>query len=88
MATFRRDNQKGIEVTHLENSMIQSPDLSWAAKGVLSYIYSLSEDCPVTVQDLIEKGGRNEDGTPAYGQEKIQEVIMELKQNGFINIQS
>lgn len=53
---------KNADYTIISNGALRNPDLSWKAKGLLSYIMSLPQDWKINVKDLSK---RSSDGRTA-----------------------
>ncbi|GHT70192.1 hypothetical protein FACS1894110_21230 [Spirochaetia bacterium] len=66
----------------MNNSPIQDPGLSWAAKGLLAYFISLPETWVVHLSELYsrgKKGGRSSDGRA-----KTESAMNELIKAGYV----
>ena len=55
---------------------LDHPNLTWAAKGLHTYLMSLPHDSQILVKQLIQ--------TSKNGRESVQNLIIELKNAGYI----
>jgi uncharacterized phage protein (TIGR02220 family) len=70
----RKDNY-----TVVNNSILQNPTLSWAAKGMLVYLLHLPDNWQINVADLSNRSKNGRDGTAT--------IIKELMDEGYLTRQ-
>lgn len=59
----------------IDNRILEDPDLSWKAKGLLSYLLSRPDNWQVRVSDLVNRSTTGRDG--------IYSILKELKALGY-----
>ncbi|KTC87668.1 hypothetical protein [Legionella drozanskii] len=73
--TVLRINKKGNFLI-VDKTCLNQPDLSWAAKGLHSYLMGLPDDCHIRVEKLVEKASN--------GRDSVRGLLKELKNAGYI----
>ncbi len=76
MAVFRVDKQKNYTV--MSNYHLQDRNLSYKAKGLLSFMLSLPEDWDYSMKGLVSVSKENI--------KAIRSILNELKENGYLEI--
>ncbi|GHU56820.1 hypothetical protein FACS189442_5660 [Spirochaetia bacterium] len=71
----KQKNEKG-EFFQMNNSAIQDPGLSWAAKGLLAYFLSLPETWDIHLTDLFVRS--------TNGRKPTQAAMNELIEAGYV----
>ena len=74
---IRLDKSK-IKFTQMPNDIIERKDMSWEAKGLLSYMLSKPDDWKFYIDDIVKHGN--------CGEKKIKSIIKELKEFGYLEI--
>lgn len=69
-------NRKQENFTVLDNDMIQNKNLSWKARGILTYLLSLPEDWKVNTKELATHA--------TEGISSLRSGIKELREKGYI----
>lgn len=79
MSNFR--NATRTNFTIVDNAILERPDLSWRAKGLLIYLLSRPHDWRIYTKHLVSafNFGRN-----PSGKEAVQSIIKELIETGYI----
>jgi hypothetical protein len=70
------NKKRDCPFTQIDNDLIKNPNLSWQAKGVLSYLISLPQNWIINIKD-IENRATN-------GRDSVARCISELELNGYI----
>lgn len=70
---------KKTNFVRISNAAVRDQNLSWEARGVLSYLLSKPDDWCVALPDLIKQGNA--------GRDKIRKIIKELEAMGYIRRQ-
>lgn len=73
--TVLRINKKGNFLI-VDKTCLNQPDLSWAAKGLHSYLMGLPDDCHISVEKLVKKASN--------GRDSVRGLLKELKNAGYI----
>lgn len=71
-------NEKKANYTVIHNGYVKNPRLSWDAKGVFTYILSLSSDEAINLEEI---SGHSTDGMTI-----LRSAIKELEKEGYIKI--
>ena len=71
-------NEKKANYTVIHNGYVKNPRLSWDAKGVFTYILSLSSDETINLEEI---SGHSTDGMTI-----LRSAIKELEKEGYIKI--
>jgi hypothetical protein len=71
----RRDNNFLV----VKKTCLQNPELSWAAKGLHSYLMGMHHDWQVRVSDLVNHA--------TNGRDSVRNLLNELKNKGFITVE-
>ncbi len=67
---------KHTNFMRISNATVRDQNLSWEARGVLSYLLSRPDDWCIALPDLIKQGNA--------GRDKIRKIIKELEAMGYI----
>ena len=83
--------KKTERFTVLANDLLRNQNLSWEARGLLSYILSFPDGWKLNVSHLVKSGGIVEPSTEGEkqkyraGKEKVYRILNELKASGYIS---
>lgn len=69
-------NKKENPYAQVDKAMLNRPDMSWQAKGMLSYLLSKPEDWETNIKDIIRKGKNQRDS--------VYSIMDELMELGYI----
>lgn len=70
-------NPKKNRFVQINNSILESKDLSWRAKGVLAYLLSRPDFWEISAREL-------EDISPTEGRDMVRNAIRELEGLGYV----
>jgi len=73
MATIR--NYRKERFTTIDNAPLNDPNLSWRAKGILTYLIGKPADWTVRIADLVNRSKE--------GRDAVRTAIQELKDSGY-----
>ena len=74
---IRARHDKDDPYFRLRRATAQDSSLSWAARGVITYLFSKPDDWDVRVEDLIGQGN--------LGRDAIYKILTELRLSGYIH---
>jgi hypothetical protein len=74
---IRARHDKDDPYFRLRRATAQDVQLSWAARGVITYLFSKPDNWEVRVEDLVDKGN--------LGRDAIYKILAELQRLGYIH---
>lgn len=74
---IRARHNKDDPYFRLRRATAQDAHLSWAARGVITYLFSKPDNWEVRVDDLVGQGN--------LGRDAIYKILMELQQSSYIH---